>query len=76
MSNYVIGSGWFSDEYSKTEMGAESNRIQKNYGGINGRNSRFSKYWLSHILNQNTLPKKILIFSIKLSVFWLPGIFF
>ena len=61
MLNYIIGSGWFSDEFSKTEMGIKSNKFQRNYGGLNGRNSKFSKYWLSHILNQSILPKKIFI---------------
>ena len=48
-----------SDEFSKTEMGIKSNIFQRNYGGLTGRNSKFSKYWLSHILNQSILPKKI-----------------
>lgn len=61
MVNYVIGSGWFSDEYNKTIMGKKTNNHQKKYGGIAGRNSNFSKYWLSHILNQSLLPKKIFI---------------
>ena len=61
MFNYIIGSGWFSDEYNKTEMGIISNRFQRNFGGLNGRNSTFSKFWLSHILKQSILPKKIFI---------------
>lgn len=39
-------------------MGIKVNRFQRNYGGLDGRNSKFSKYWLSHILNQSILPKK------------------
>ena len=46
MSDYVIGSGWFSDEYNKTSMGVMTNNFQENYGGTQGRNSIFSKYWL------------------------------
>lgn len=61
MSDYVIGSGWFSDEYNKTSMGVMTNNFQARYGGTQGRNSIFSKYWLSHILNQSILPKKIFI---------------
>ena len=61
MLNYIIGSGWFSDEYNKTQKGKNANEHQKHYGGIVGRNSKFSKYWLSHILNQSILPKKIFI---------------
>ena len=61
MFNYIIGSGWFSDEFNKTELGIETNLHQKKFGGIHGRNSTFSKYWLSHILNQSILPKKIFI---------------
>lgn len=59
--NYIIGSGWFSDEFNKTEMGKKTNLFQIGYGGTIGRNSNFSKYWLSHILNQSILPKKIYI---------------
>ena len=61
MLNYIVGSGWFSDQYNKTQVGAKTNNHQKTYGGIAGRNSQFSKYWLSHILNQSILPKKIFI---------------
>ena len=61
MLNYIIGSGWFSDEFGKTQTGIKTNQHQKHYGGIAGRNSKFSKYWLSHILNQSILPKKIFI---------------
>uniref|UniRef100_A0A6C0BTM6 Nucleotide-diphospho-sugar transferase domain-containing protein n=1 Tax=viral metagenome TaxID=1070528 RepID=A0A6C0BTM6_9ZZZZ len=61
MSNFIIGSGWFSDEHNKTDMGKETNKFQLKYGGTAGRNSNFSKYWLSHILNQSILPKKIVI---------------
>lgn len=65
MSNYIIGSGWFSDKHNKTQMGKKTNDLQKKYGGIYGRNSGFSKYWLSHILNQSILPKKIFILDAK-----------
>ena len=61
MINYIIGSGWFSDEFNKTELGIQTNLHQKTRGGISGRNSRFSKHWLSHILNQSIIPKKIFI---------------
>ena len=61
MFNFIIGSGWFSDEYNKTDIGRNTNNFQKKYGGVSGRNSFFSKYWLSHILNQSILPKKIFI---------------
>lgn len=61
MLNYIIGSGWFSDKYNKTQIGVKTNNFQKIYGGNYGRNSKFSKYWLSHILNQSILPKKIFI---------------
>jgi len=61
MSNYIIGSGWYSDEFNKTQIGIKTNNFQKNYGGIAGRNKNFSKYWLSHILKQSILPKKIFI---------------
>ena len=61
MFDYVIGSGWFSDEYNKTSMGVMTNKFQVKYGGTQGRTSNFSKYWLSHILNQSILPKKIFI---------------
>jgi hypothetical protein len=61
MSDYIIGSGWFSDVHNKTSIGRETNKHQKLYGGISGRNQNFSKYWLSHILNQNVKPKKIFI---------------
>lgn len=59
--NYIVGSGWFSDKYNKTDEGKLTNIHQKKYGGITGRNSEFSKYWLSHILNQSILPKRIYI---------------
>lgn len=59
--NYIIGSGWFSDEFNKTELGKISNSHQKKYGGTCGRNKNFSKLWLSHILKQSILPKKIYI---------------
>mgnify|MGYP006104380307 CR=1 FL=1 len=61
MTNYIIGSGWFSDIYNKTELGKVTEKHQRNYGGKTSRNSDFSKYWLSHILNQSVLPKKIFI---------------
>lgn len=61
MINYIIGSGWFSDEFNKTDLGKKTNLHQKYRGGTSGRNSRFSKYWLSHILSQSILPKKIFI---------------
>ena len=28
MCDYIVGSGWFSDEYNKTAMGNETNKIQ------------------------------------------------
>ena len=61
MYSYIIGSGWFSDEYNKTPLGKETNYHQRNYGGCIGRKPTFSKYWLSHIMNQSILPKKIFI---------------
>ena len=60
-NNFIIGSGWFSDEFNKTELGKLTNSHQSMYGGTKSRNKEFSKYWLSHILNQSILPKKIYI---------------
>lgn len=61
MYNYILGSGWFSDEFNLTDIGKQTNEIQKKYGSKIGKKSIFSKYWLSHILNQSLLPKKIYI---------------
>lgn len=61
MNNFIIGSGWFSDPKSITTLGKMSNDHQKSYGGIKSRDKNFSKYWLSHILEQSVLPKRIYI---------------
>jgi len=61
MHKFIIGSGWFSDPNSKTKLGELSNIHQENYGGTITRNTEFSKYWLSHILEQSILPEKIYI---------------
>ena len=41
MTNYIIGSGWFSDIYNKTELGKVTEKHQRNYGGKTSRNSDF-----------------------------------
>jgi hypothetical protein len=61
MYKYIISSGWFSDPNNKTKLGSLANNHQKKYGGTISRNKQFSKYWLSHILNQSILPQKIYI---------------
>lgn len=61
MKDFIISSGWFSDINNITEKGKLSNDHQKRYGGIESRSKKFSEYWLSHILNQSILPKKIYI---------------
>lgn len=61
MNNFIIGSGWFSDTIGISELGQISNSHQNKYGGTHSRNEKFSKYWLSSILNQSILPKRIYI---------------
>tara|TARA_B110000971_G_scaffold15912_3_gene14713 strand:+ start:253 stop:2166 length:1914 start_codon:yes stop_codon:yes gene_type:complete len=60
-NKFIIGSGWFADINKKTTIGKQLSKHQDNYGGVAGRNSFFSKYWLSHILKQSILPERIFI---------------
>ena len=61
LTKFIIGSGWFSDTKQKTELGKIVADIQSKYGSIESRDVCFSKYWLSHILNQSVLPERIFI---------------